>query len=284
MNLNFKFNQSSGKFENVFPLIYSVDNLQKAWKIINSRPYEKTLKGNLKFSSDYFDTFLLTAISRKLELGRYKYSSPKKITAINRHCSNSKAVILSSFCDVVIQKAFFCVLQKIYEGVAIWQSVDFDTFKTCNHNTGFDGLASKRFLRSKNRYEIKKWVIEPVFSPNFFGLSRNKSVHAALKRIKLYWGEVSWFWSTRLLLNFKNINYHRLINELEKTIDDKRLVHEIWKMCRKGVICLNKSIHLNPSVLYKNMLSIFCAMLRHVRRLIKLVLGQYTCVGGWFIA
>jgi hypothetical protein len=110
----------------------------------------------LKFSSGYFDTFLLTAISRKLELGRHKYSSPKKITAINRHCSNSKAVKLSSFCDVVIQKAFFFVLQKIYEGVAIWQSVDFDTFKTCSHNTVFGGLASKRFSRSKNRYEIKK--------------------------------------------------------------------------------------------------------------------------------
>lgn len=49
-------------------------------------------------------------------------------------------------------------------------------------------------------------------------------------------------------------------------------------MCRKGVIGFNKSIHSNPGVCHENMLSAFCAVLRHVRRLIKLVLGQYTYV------
>ena len=272
MNLDFKFNQGSGKFENVLPLIYSVENLQKAWKIINSRSYKKTFNGDLKVSSSYLDTFLLTTISKNLELGRHKYSFSKKITAINRDGSNTRAVTLFSFCDVVIQKAFFCVLQKIYEGVSVWQSVDFDTFKACNKNVDFGWSISKRFLKNKKKYEIKKWVMDPIFSPNFFGLSQNKSVHAALKRIKLHWGEVSWFWNTRLVKNFNSINYHRLINEIEKTIDDKRLMHEIWKMCRKGIISLNKSMRLSPSVFYENMLSVFCAMLRRVRRLIKLVL------------
>jgi retron-type reverse transcriptase len=96
-------------------------------------------------------------------------------------------------------------------------------------------------------------------------------VHAVLKKIKLHWGEVSWFWNTRLVKNFNNINYHRLINELEKTIDDKRFVHEIWKMCRKKVIDLNKSIHLNLGVFDENMLSVFCAMLCHVHRLFRLI-------------
>jgi hypothetical protein len=278
MNLNFKFNQSSGKFENVFSLIYSVENLQKAWKIINGRLCETTFRGDLKTFSSYFNTFLLMKISRKLELGRYKYSSFKKIIANNRHSLNTKVVILSSFCDVVIQNAFCYVLQKIYEGASTWQSVDFNTFKTCNYSAGFDGLAFKRFSKNKNTYEIKKWVIEPIFSPNVFGLSWNTSVHAVLKRIKVHWGEVNWFWSTRLVKNFKNINYHRVINELEKTIDDKKLTHEIWKMCREGVISLNKFIHLNSSVFDENVLSAFCAMLRYVHRLFKLVLKQYTFV------
>lgn len=95
-------------------------------------------------------------ISRKLELGRHKYSFSKKITTIRRHSSNVKAVILSSFCDVIIQIAFCCVLQKIYEGVSIWQSVDFDTFKTCSYRVDFDGSVSKRFFKNKNLYEIKK--------------------------------------------------------------------------------------------------------------------------------
>lgn len=264
MNLDFTFNPSSGKFENVFSLIYSVENLQEAWKIINSRTCETTF-------SSYFDTFLLLKISEKLKLGRYKYSFFKKITLTNQYSLSTKTMVLSNFCDVVIQKAFCCVLQKIYEGVSIWQSVDFSTFKTCNYSVGLDGLASKRFLKSRNIYEIKKWVMEPIFSPNFFGLSRHKSVHAVLKKIKLHWGEVSWFWNTRLVKNFNNINYHRLINELEKTIDDKRFVHEIWKMCRKKVIDLNKSIHLNLGVFDENMLSVFCAMLCHVHRLFRLI-------------
>lgn len=110
----------------------------------------------MKVSSSYLDTFLLTTISKNLELGRHKYSFSKKITAINRDGSNTRAVTLFSFCDVVIQKAFFCVLQKIYEGVSVWQSVDFDTFKACNKNVDFGGSISKRFLKNKKKYEIKK--------------------------------------------------------------------------------------------------------------------------------
>ena len=273
MSLNFKFNQNSGKFENVFSLIYSVENLQKAWNIISIKQYETTFGGNSKILSSYLDTLLFMTISKKLETGRYKYSTPKKIAAISRQSLNTKVMALASLCDAVIQKAFFFLLQKIYEGVHVWQSVDFDTFKTWNNNDDFGWSGSKRFLKNENKYEVKKWITNPIFSPNFFGLSRSKSVHAALKRIKLYWGEVTWFWNTRLVKNFNNVNYHRLINEIEKTIDDKRFIHEIWKMCRKGVISLNKSTYLNSSVFYENMLSIFCAMLYCVLRLIKLVLS-----------
>lgn len=117
---------------------------------------ETTFYKNLRIPSSYLNTFLFTTISKKLELGTYKYSFSKKIAVRNRDSSDTKVVVLSNFCDVVIQKAFFRVLQQIYEGVSIWQPVDFDTFKACNNNDNFDGLVSKRFFKNKNRYEVKK--------------------------------------------------------------------------------------------------------------------------------
>jgi hypothetical protein len=126
-----------------------------------------------------------------LESGRHRYSSIKKIAVIKQKGSNKKVVSLSCFHDVVIQKAFFFLLRKIYEGVFVWQSVDFDTFKTYENYESFRGFIHKRFLRNKGVYEIKKWLIHPIFSPNFFGPSLSNSVHAALERIKLSWGEVT---------------------------------------------------------------------------------------------
>jgi hypothetical protein len=104
----------------------------------------------------FLNTFFFEKISKKLEQGKHRYSTPKKVL-ISKHLStNKKVVLLSSLYDVVIQKAFCCVLQQIYEGVSVWQSVDSDVFKAFKNDESSAGLVSKRFSKNKNTYEVKK--------------------------------------------------------------------------------------------------------------------------------
>jgi retron-type reverse transcriptase len=255
--INFKFNQSTRKFENVFPLIYSVDNLQKAWRVIKSKRSSSVIGKDVP---NYLGLILFEKIAKQLELGRYKYSSIKKVAMLKRCSLKKKVVLLSSFYDIIIQQAFFFVLKQIYGGVSVWRSVSYSTFKTYLNNRFFDRSALRRFVRSNNKYEIKKWIIHPIFSPNFFSSSSNQSAHAALEKIKFSWVDVAWFWSVQLSKNCDSIHYHRLVNEMEKTIDDKRLIHEAWKMFKCGVVSLKKSIKSSGGMNYENILSLFRAM------------------------
>jgi hypothetical protein len=47
---------------------------------------------------------------------------------------------------------------------------------------------------------------------------------------------VVWFWSVDLIKAFNNLHYNRLINEIEKTIDDFMLMRELRKMFKIRII------------------------------------------------
>ena len=52
-------------------------------------------------------------------------------------------------------------------------------------------------------------------------------MHLVLSRIKKGWKLVQWFGSLDIIKMFENVNYHRLINEIEKAIDDQVLTNEL---------------------------------------------------------
>jgi hypothetical protein len=134
-------------------LIYSVDNLQKAWRVIKSKRSSSVIGKDVP---NYLGLILFEKIAKQLELGRYKYSSIKKVAMLKRCSLKKKVVLLSSFYDIIIQQAFFFVLKQIYGGVSVWRSVSYSTFKTYLNNRFFDRSALRRFVRSNNKYEIKK--------------------------------------------------------------------------------------------------------------------------------
>ena len=116
-------------------------------------------------------------------------------------------------------------------------------------------------MPNNGKYETKKWIFNPVFSQNFFSLVFNDSIHTVLKKIKFCWGEIAWFWSVCLVESALFVNYHRVISELEKIIDDKKLIHEVWKMFKSGIISFGKPLKLSIGAFHENILSLFCAML-----------------------
>ena len=130
-NLIFKFNQNTRKFENIFPLICSADHLQKVWRAIRCVRTSLIWNKTFKFTCNYLDVVLFKKISKQLKLGRYKYSSARQVAVFNKTSFKKKVIVFFSLYDKIIQKAFFFVLQSIFKGVAVWQSVDFSVFKTC---------------------------------------------------------------------------------------------------------------------------------------------------------
>ena len=123
------------------------------------------------------------------------------------------------------------------------------------------GRLSKRVIKNKNdgfnNYQIKKWILNPIFNDKSFAFRPKRSIHLALSKVKKSWKVVQWFGFSDIIKVFENINYHRLINEIEKTIDDPILINELWKMINFKVIDLNSKYRLSSGISQDSILSSF---------------------------
>lgn len=77
-------------------------------------------------------------------------------------------------------------------------------------------------------------VYEPVFSDNSHGFRPNKSCHTALKQVKDKWTGMKWIVEIDIKSFFDSIDHEKLIEILEKKIDDKRTVDVIKGMLKAG--------------------------------------------------
>lgn len=221
-----KYEEKTKKFKNIFPFIYDLNNLEQAWyeiktnssNIIKSESSNKTLR-ILKL--DWFKE-----VSEKLELGTYSYRPLRKVFIPKLDKVGKRTLTMISPKDKVIQRAFLRVLQPIYEGVLSCNVVSYEEYKKFYRIVGKISKKAQNIEKNKKIYQIKKWVIKPIFHEDSFGYRPNRSPHLALKKIKQMWNALVWFWSADLIKVFENINQHKLINEIEKTIDDPKLVNE----------------------------------------------------------
>lgn len=172
----------------------------------------------------------------KLKTGKYSYKSVRRTFFYK---TGKKSLIITSFRDKVVQQALFRIMQFIYEGVSFWESVSYDTFKKFKGSSrSFYETDSIRirYEKASKVFEIKKWVLNPIFDENSFGFRPNRSIHSALKLIKNTWSPVVWFWSVDLIKAFNDVYYNKLIYEIEKTIDDSMLMQELRKMFNIKII------------------------------------------------
>ena len=77
-------------------------------------------------------------------------------------------------------------------------------------------------------------VYEPIFSRYSHGFRPRKSCHTALRQICDVWAGTKWIIEFDIKGFFDNINHAKLIDILEKKIDDKRIINIIRKMLKAG--------------------------------------------------
>jgi len=237
--LKTKFNVKTQKFENIFPLISSIENLQEAWHEIKSKPGNLTAGGGGTETLDGLELEWFEKTTEKLNSGSYKYKSPRQVLVEKPGKNDRRRLTIGSPRDKIVQKAIFRILQQIYEGVSFWESVDYETFKEFKDpNRPLFGADSKRTKKDKGKtiYEVRRWVLEPIFNNNSFGFRPNRSPHSALNLIKKSWAPVVWFWSADIIKAFDKINHDRLIKEITKKIDDPKLINEFRKMLNSKII------------------------------------------------
>lgn len=80
-------------------------------------------------------------------------------------------------------------------------------------------------------------IYEPIFSDNSFGFRPNRGAHDAIKRIIEYADEgYEWAVSLDLEKYFDTVNQQKLIQVLQKEIDDNDVISLIHKFLKAGVI------------------------------------------------
>lgn len=234
------YDEKSRKFKNIFPLISSVENLQQAWFEIKSKPGNLTPGGDPEGETlDGLKLDWFKEVSEKLNSGKYKYKPVRRKLIDKPGKKNKRSLTIGSPRDKVVQRAILRIMQQIYEGVSYWEQVDSDSFKKFKDpNCPLYGADFKRIRSEKGAkiYEVRKWVLNPIFYENSFGFRPNRSPHSALKVIKKTWAPIVWFWSADLISAFDKVNHHRLISEIEKIIDDPRLIIELRKMLKAKII------------------------------------------------
>lgn len=77
-------------------------------------------------------------------------------------------------------------------------------------------------------------IYEPIFSENSHGFRPGKSCHSALRQVKNVWNGTKWIIEFDIKGFFDNINHNKMIEFLEKKIDDKRIIHIIRQMLKAG--------------------------------------------------
>lgn len=77
-------------------------------------------------------------------------------------------------------------------------------------------------------------VYEPIFSDKSHGFRKGRSCHTALKQVKCVWTGVKWIIEVDIKSFFDSINHGKMVELLEKKIDDRKIIRLIKMMLKAG--------------------------------------------------
>jgi len=83
---------------------------------------------------------------------------------------------------------------------------------------------------------ILERIYEPVFSQDSHGFRPKRSCHTALQQLQRTWKGVKWVVNVDIQGFYDNINHDKLVELLEKKIDDKRFIKLIKLMLKAGYV------------------------------------------------
>lgn len=79
-------------------------------------------------------------------------------------------------------------------------------------------------------------MFEKTFSSTSHGFRPNRSCHTALMQVKDRFTGAKWFVEGDIKGFFDNIDHHKLIEILEKKINDNKFIDLIWKFLKAGYV------------------------------------------------
>nr|YP_010881058.1 ATP synthase F1 subunit alpha [Apopellia endiviifolia]WIA66191.1 ATP synthase F1 subunit alpha [Apopellia endiviifolia]WIA66232.1 ATP synthase F1 subunit alpha [Apopellia endiviifolia] len=223
----------TGKYEDIFSLIASEDNLILAWNSIRSKP------GNLTPGTPEetlgIDTEWFQNTSSKLKSGTYRYTPARRVYVPKPNKpGETRPLTVCNPRDRIIQQAFLNVLQPIFEGSRGSASATSFRWNTPNQNVPDPSRRKQKTI--PRRSFPRHWLLSPIFLNVAHGFRPGKSVHSALKEIKQFWGAPNWFLKFAVKKAFDNTNHNLIVNLLKQHVADQRVEDELRKMLKARVI------------------------------------------------
>nr|AAZ29200.1 maturase-like protein [Pellia epiphylla] len=188
-----------GKYQDLFGLIISPENLKQAWLEIPAGTGETTT------GEDWF-----TETSISLHKGIQRAAAAKKVGIP----PGERLFSIGAPRDEIIQQAFKRILEPIFEGYYV------------------GGTA-----RGSNCNIVKHWILPVVFSNLSHGFRPGKSAHSALQQMQFGWRDVHWLLDYDVNSKAAFFDNDVLCAALEEQIADRRVIDEIIrsKMLIKGI-------------------------------------------------
>ena len=218
----------------LFERAVSVEALKRAWYMIKSKPGSLTPGSNQETLNQISDSWFVTT-SKKLLEGSFKYPDRKRLL-IDKPNGDKRPLTIANPRIKIIERALLNAIEPQFEGYFIWEDISKDEYDS--------GLSNKQNISNfkvvsylKENHYKKKHIISPtVFSSNSYGFRPQKSAHQALKTIKHFRTNTSFFLDYDIRKAFDNVNRKRLKNIFNKKICDVRFWNEISKILNSGII------------------------------------------------
>lgn len=211
------------KFSKLYKLIVSEANLIAAWletekKLSLSNESKTSFKLPLKW---------FKKTSELLMLEKYNYKALRIVNIPKKRINNFQKLILMNPCDIIVRKAFYRVLNVVFEGYFEWEKTNKKTFQAyCLRKSDFNQIFKKNI---NNEYWIKKFKINSIFSSMSYGFRPKKGVHSAIHAIENKWRS-NWCASYNISKTFDKTNTATLVKSLQKYVNDIQTVEQIKKM------------------------------------------------------
>lgn len=220
--------------EKLFERAVSMDALKRAWFMLKSEPGMMTV-GTSQVTLNSLSDCWFSVTSRKLLEGSFKYPDRRRIL-VDKLDGEKRPLTIANPRIKIIERALLNAVEPLFEGYFQWLDISKEDFDSGNADS--QDKANYRVIKISDKpvYQKKKVINPTVFSPHSYGFRPQKSAHQALKVIKHWRTNTSFFIDYDVSKAFDNVNRKRLKNLFNKRVRDARFWLEISKILNSGVI------------------------------------------------
>jgi len=218
----------------LFERAVSVESLKRAWYMLKSKPGMLT-KGIDLVTLDKISDQWFVSVNKKLLEGSFKYPDRRRVL-IEKSSGGKRSLTMANPRIKVIERALLNALEPLFEGCSQWEEISKEEYSL--KKAASQDKSNYKIYKHSNKilYQKKNVVNSVVFSSHSYGFRPQKSAHQALKEVKHWRTNTSFFIDYDIRKAFDNVNRKRLKNLFNKQVNDSRFWMEISKILNSGVI------------------------------------------------